>query len=78
MAGPSNYMRLLVARAPMEGFVIMDYLPHFAEAIMQLATWRNEGELVLREHIIEGLEQFPEAFNMLFTGENQGKLMIRV
>lgn len=78
MAGPANYMQLLVARARMEGFVVFDYLSRFPEAIMQMAQWRAEGKLVLREHVVDGIEQFPKAFSMLFSGENTGKLVVRV
>jgi NADPH-dependent curcumin reductase len=76
--GPSNYMQLLVARARMEGFVVIDYRPQFPGAIKQLATWRDEGKFTMREHIVNGLDQFGTALNMLFTGENKGKLIIKV
>ncbi len=78
MAGPSNYMQLLVKRARMEGFVIFDYRARFPEAIMQMMGWIHEGTLRLDEHIVEGIDNFPEALRMLFDGRNKGKLVLKI
>lgn len=76
--GPANYLSLLVNRARMEGFVVMDYAPRFAEAGLELAGWLAQGKLKSREHIVEGLETFPEALLKLFHGENFGKLVLKI
>ncbi|HLJ27360.1 MAG TPA: NADP-dependent oxidoreductase [Candidatus Angelobacter sp.] len=76
--GPANYLSLLVNRARMEGMVIFDYAPRFADAVKEMAGWMAAGKLKSREHIVEGLETFPETFLKLFKGENTGKLMIKV
>jgi NADPH-dependent curcumin reductase CurA len=76
--GPRNYMALLVRRARMEGFVVFDYAGRYAEAAEEIAGWLSSGELVTREHILDGLETFPESLLMLYRGENTGKLMLRV
>ena len=78
MQGPHNYMQLLVKRARMEGFVVLDYAAQFPEAIAEMAGWQSEGKLVLDEHIVEGIENFPEALRMLFDGRNTGKLIVQV
>jgi NADPH-dependent curcumin reductase CurA len=62
----------------MEGFLVLDYLDRFPEAVLQLVEWVGDGRIRWREHIVEGLEAAPRALNMLFTGENTGKLMVRV
>lgn len=77
MAGPRNYMQLLVKRARMEGFVVIDYADRYADAIAEMAGWLNEGKLILDEHVVEGIESFPEALRMLFDGRNTGKLMVK-
>jgi len=77
-AGPSNYLQLLVSRARMEGFVVLDYAKQFPAAIAQMAGWLGEGKLKFSEHVVEGLDQFPEAINMLFSGKNTGKLIVKV
>ena len=78
ITGPKNYMALITHSATMRGFTMRDYLRRVPEGFMQLLTWKHEGKLLYREHIVEGLEQFPDAFEMLFRGENNGKLLIRV
>ena len=76
--GPSNYMSLLVNRARMEGFVVIDYMSRAPEAVSEMAAWIAEGKLVAREDVVEGLESFPEALQKLFRGENVGKLVLKV
>ncbi|TRX74955.1 NADP-dependent oxidoreductase [Pseudomonas mangiferae] len=76
--GPANYLSLLVNRARMEGFVVMDHAPKFGEAAREMAGWLADGRLKSKEHIVEGLETFPETLNKLFTGENFGKLVLKV
>ncbi|MEM9225215.1 MAG: NADP-dependent oxidoreductase [Pseudomonadota bacterium] len=78
MAGPSNYIQLLVKRGRMEGFVIFDYSAKFRHAIMEMLGWSQEGKLRLDEHIVEGIENFPETLRMLFDGRNKGKLIVKV
>ncbi len=78
MRGPSNYMSLLVNRARMEGFVVIDYMSRAPEAVSEMAGWIAEGKLIAREDIVEGLESFPEALQRLFRGENVGKLVLKV
>lgn len=78
MRGPSNYMSLLVNRARMEGFVVMDYTARYPEASREMAGWIAAGRLVAREDVIEGFERFPDALAKLFRGENVGKLVLKV
>jgi NADPH-dependent curcumin reductase CurA len=76
--GPANYLSLLVNRARMEGFVVMDHAANFASAGMEIAGWLAQGKINSKEHIVEGLETFPETLLMLFKGENTGKLVLKV
>ncbi|WP_110947051.1 NADP-dependent oxidoreductase [Pseudomonas bohemica] len=76
--GPANYLSLLVNRARMEGFVVMDHAENFAKAGAEIAGWLAQGKLKSKEHIVEGLETFPETLQMLFKGENNGKLVLKV
>ena len=76
--GPANYLALLVQRARMEGFVVMDFQARYAEAQRQLAGWLAEGKLHYREDVVDGLENAPKALLRLFDGSNTGKLMVRI
>jgi NADPH-dependent curcumin reductase CurA len=69
---------VLMKRLRVQGFIILDFLPRFAEGAMQLAQWMMEGKLKHRETIVEGLEQAPVAINQLFDGTNVGKLLVKV
>ncbi|HEX4963145.1 MAG TPA: NADP-dependent oxidoreductase [Thermoanaerobaculia bacterium] len=78
MKGPSHYMALLVQRARMEGFVVIDYAARFPEAQAALGRWLAEGKLHYREDVVEGLENAPRALLRLYDGSNKGKLMVRI
>jgi NADPH-dependent curcumin reductase CurA len=76
--GPANYLSLLVNRARMEGFVVMDHAANFAAAGQEMAGWMAQGKLKSKEDIVGGLETFPETLMKLFNGENFGKLVLKV
>ena len=76
--GPKNYMQLIAQSAKMQGFTMKDYMHRIPEAITALLTAQKKGDVIFREHIVEGIESFPKAFEMLFNGGNQGKLLIKV
>jgi NADPH-dependent curcumin reductase CurA len=76
--GPRSFSNLLVQRAKVEGFIILDHLHRIGEAAPELAGWINEGTLKPLETVVEGFEQLPTAINMLFEGANTGKLIVRV
>jgi NADPH-dependent curcumin reductase CurA len=73
-----NYNRLMVVRARVEGILITDYAPHFAQAGADLARWVGEGRIQSPVDIVDGLERAPEALQRLFTGANVGKQLVRL
>jgi NADPH-dependent curcumin reductase len=77
--GPSNYLRLIEARASMTGFITPDYAEQYPQARSELSEWLRDGRLISREQIIDGgVLAFPAAVLKLFAGENVGKLIIAV
>lgn len=79
VAGPKNYLSLLVRRGRMEGFIFTDFVKEFRTAVPEIAGWLKEGRLKTRDDIVEGgVDVFPETFRKLFTGANFGKLMIKL
>ena len=76
--GPRNIFRIVTKRLRMQGFIVIDYLPRFAEAAMQLGVWAAEGKIKNRVHVVEGFLSAPTAINMLFTGANTGKLVVKL
>jgi NADPH-dependent curcumin reductase CurA len=76
--GPVNLMNLVVMRARMEGFIVIDYLDRFPEGAAALLGWLQSGELVHRDDVQEGFENIPATLNRLFTGKNIGKQMLKI
>lgn len=76
--GPRNLMNLIIQRARMEGFIVLDYMDRAAQAVTELVGWVKSGELVHQEDIQEGFENIPDTLNRLFTGRNLGKQLLKV
>jgi NADPH-dependent curcumin reductase CurA len=76
--GPSNYANILLKRARVEGFIVLDYRDRYPEAIAALAKWMAEGRIRYRLDVVDGLENAASALGRLFTGEHKGKLVVRV
>ena len=76
--GPSNYLALLVNRASMKGMVVFDYAKDYQQASQQLGIWMQQGKLISREDVYEGIDNFHETFLRLFSGEKTGKLVLKV
>ena len=76
--GPSNLMNLVIMRARMEGFIVIDYLARSQQAITDLVGWMESGELVHQEDVQQGFENIPDTLNRLFTGQNLGKQLLRI
>ncbi len=76
--GPRPNRALLVARARMQGFLVLDHMHRADEAVAELAQWLRAGKLNYAEDIVEGLENAPDALVRLLAGENRGKMLVRV
>lgn len=77
LPGPKNYFNLVFRRARMEGFIVLDYAPRFAEATRQMRAWIEAGRLTQQATVVEGFTELPRALIRLFEGFNTGKLMVR-
>ncbi|MBO0873450.1 MAG: NADP-dependent oxidoreductase [Pseudonocardia sp.] len=79
VAGPSNYLSLLVNRARMEGFLVFDYADRYPEAAAEIAGWLRDGRLRSKEDVAVGsVRDFPATLLRLFRGENVGKLVLQI
>ncbi|MGH3559822.1 MAG: NADP-dependent oxidoreductase [Mycobacterium sp.] len=76
--GPANYVNLLAKTALMQGFNALDQWGRFDEAFAALRQWEQQGLLVHRETVLEGIESCVEALNGLFIGVNIGKMLVKV
>ncbi len=76
--GPRNYFNLTAQRGRMEGFVVLDYLPRFAEASEALMKWVADGSLVWEVDVQQGFENAPKTLQRLYTGANFGKQLLEI
>jgi NADPH-dependent curcumin reductase CurA len=75
--GPRAFGNLLIQRATVQGFIVLDHLGRSAEAAAEIAGLIAADKLTPLETVVEGFEQLPTAINMLFDGKNVGKLVVK-
>ncbi|HKJ94791.1 MAG TPA: NADP-dependent oxidoreductase [Gammaproteobacteria bacterium] len=75
---PQLLRTLLVRRATMQGFIILDHWDEMTEFQREVAPLVESGQLHYREDEVSGIERAPEAFLGLLRGENFGKLVVHV
>ncbi|WP_084421967.1 NADP-dependent oxidoreductase [Henriciella litoralis] len=76
--GPYNFSMLLMRHVTLKGFIVTDFMEHFAEGRQAMASWLLEGKLKFATDVVEGLENAPTSLERLFTGKNLGKLVVKV
>jgi NADPH-dependent curcumin reductase CurA len=76
--GPRSFGNLLIKRALLRGFIVLDHFDKAAEAGAEIGGLIAEGRLEGLETIVEGFDQLPDALNMLFDGKNTGKLVVKI
>ncbi|MGV0697653.1 NADP-dependent oxidoreductase [Mycolicibacter sinensis] len=75
--GPRAFGNLLIQRATLQGFIVLDHFLRAPEANSEIAELISAGKLTPLETVVEGFEQLPTAINMLFDGKNVGKLVVK-
>jgi hypothetical protein len=76
--GPRFYHNILIKRAMVQGFIILDYVPRFGEALEALGEWYRAGRIKYRVDVYPGLENAPQILNKLFDGTHRGKLIVQI
>jgi NADPH-dependent curcumin reductase CurA len=78
--GGADLSKILMRRARIEGFLILDYFSRAGEAITDLAKWLGDGKLKYDVDVVDGLENTLAAFETLFApgGGHTGKLLVKV
>lgn len=70
--------RILVRRLRVQGFIVYDH-SHLAEAFLaEVGPLVQQGAILWREDVVQGLENAPQAFLGLLEGRNFGKLLVKV
>jgi NADPH-dependent curcumin reductase CurA len=70
--------RIMVSRALVQSFLVLDSAHRFSEAIEYLGGLIREGKLRHRETVVTGLERARHALNQMFEGSNTGKLLVKI
>ncbi|MGB3521908.1 MAG: NADP-dependent oxidoreductase [Mycobacterium sp.] len=76
--GPRAFGNLLIQRATLKGFIVLDHFLRAPEAHSEISELIAAGKLTPLETVVEGFEQLPTAINMLFDGKNVGKLVVKI
>ena len=76
--GPRTFGNVLIQRATVQGFIVLDHFGQAGEAGAEIAGLIEEGKIQALETVVEGFEELPNALNMLFDGKNTGKLVVKI
>jgi NADPH-dependent curcumin reductase CurA len=76
--GPRTFGNVLVKRALIKGFIVLDHFHQAAEAGAEIGGLMAEGKIEGLETVVEDFEKLPDALNMLFDGANTGKLVVKL
>jgi NADPH-dependent curcumin reductase len=77
-SGPKNYNLILMQRLQVQGFICLDHLARFPEAIAALVPMLVDGRIKYRLDVVDGFENAVTALNRLYSGENRGKQLVAV
>ncbi|WP_354698482.1 Putative NADP-dependent oxidoreductase YfmJ [Paraconexibacter sp. AEG42_29] len=77
-AGQLAIGQLIMRRATMTGYLVLDHVDRFPEAIEHLAGLLGDGRMHSDETVVDGFENALDCMNSLFDGTNTGKLLLRL
>lgn len=77
-AGPSNYFNVVMRRARMQGFILLDHADRFTWMRDRLAALALDDRLKWQIDEQVGFENAPATLRRLFEGSNRGKQVLRV
>ncbi|MFT4518906.1 MAG: NADPH-dependent curcumin reductase CurA [Halioglobus sp.] len=69
---------ILSKRIRKQGFVLLDHQDKMMGAFIQLAKWIKNGDVKLKEDIVEGIENVPDAFFTMLDGRSNGKQLVKL
>ncbi len=76
--GPGNYFNLVLRRATMGGFIILDHADRFPAMRRRLRELALAGRLRWQVDEQVGFEKAPATLRRLFDGSNRGKQVLRL
>jgi NADPH-dependent curcumin reductase CurA len=76
--GVKMFRSILVNRLKVQGMIVFDWVPRYAEANQSLKELVLAGKLKTRESIVNGIENAPKGLIGLLKGENFGKQLVKL
>ncbi len=76
--GVKMFRSILVNRIKVQGMIVFDWQPRYAEANQALLDLVVGGKLKYRESVLEGLDQAPKGLIGLLKGANFGKQLVKL
>ena len=78
LIGARNLIMILDKRARLEGFIVEDHYDRWNAFATDMGGWLAAGNILYREHIVEGFDAAPAAFAGMLTGAHLGKTVVRI
>jgi NADPH-dependent curcumin reductase CurA len=75
--GPRRERDMIVKRLSWRGFVVVDHLHLYPQALIDLEALYVAGRLDAQTEVLDGLDAAPGAIQRLYSGLNDGRLCIR-
>lgn len=76
--GPANYFNIVLRRATMAGFIILDHSASFPHVRRRLTELAVSGRIIWQIDEQLGFDKAPATLRRLFSGENRGKQVLRI
>jgi len=76
--GPANLPLLIQNRLTLRGFLVGDHADARPAFAADMSGWLQDGRIVWRETVVDGLENAVAAFRDLLSGGNTGKMLVRL
>jgi NADPH-dependent curcumin reductase CurA len=73
-----NPQLILTSRLRLQGFIVVEHMEVWPEALKELGPLVAGGKLKYRESVAQGLESAPEAFLGMLKGKNFGKQLVKL
>ncbi len=76
--GPRGMFLAIMRRLKIQGYIVTDHLDMMEEFRTQMAAWIEDGKMLWKETVFDGLENAPDALIGLFKGDNFGKMLVKI
>ena len=76
--GRRYFRQILVARARVQGFLVVDFIDCYPEARSHIRNLISDSNFKFKEDIADGIESMASSFIQLLKSQNFGKKLIKI